>query len=285
SVWTIDSAAASSTFVIDGDSGIVTINQLDLTSSTTLMADLGLTIGVDTQAYDDELRDVASSTPTKGDLITSDGADWLDFAVGTDGYVLTASSTASNGLTWSNWTQISGVGTLLSGATGSGFTVNLDSSTLTCTNCLTGDYINSNIAGRSLTLTAGSPDTLDIDSEIFTRTKNITVLSPSSTSETNKVHLQLPTKSTLTRVSCHMDGSSSTTIQIDWRDQSTPNTAGTNTLSASLDCVETTASTTSFVAGASVIDARDFLNLQITDASTTADSGYLQVGIEHTVDD
>ena len=156
-------------------------------------------------------------------------------------------------------------------------------STFACATCIDGDELAASIAGRSLTLTAASPDVIDIDSEIYTRTKNITILYPSSTAETSKVHLQLPTKATLTRVTCHMDDSQSTTIQINWRDQSTPNTAGTNTLSASLDCAGTTGSTTAFAAA--TIDARDFLNVQITAASTTGDSGYLSIGIEHTVDD
>src|SRR3990167_4549286 len=71
-------------------------------SSTAVGArsNLGLIIGTNIQAFDSELSDIASTTATKGDLITSGGADWLDFVVGTDGQLLMASSTASNGISW-----------------------------------------------------------------------------------------------------------------------------------------------------------------------------------------
>lgn len=45
--------------------------------------------------------DALSPTTTKGDLIVSDGSDNVRFAVGANGYVLTADSATATGLTWS----------------------------------------------------------------------------------------------------------------------------------------------------------------------------------------
>src|SRR3989344_5582817 len=93
-------------------------NLSDLSATSTAIGNLGLTIGTDTQAYDDELRDIASSTATKGDLLTSDGTDFLDFAVGSDNTLLIASSTASNGVTWALVDLAAGVAGILPVANG-----------------------------------------------------------------------------------------------------------------------------------------------------------------------
>ena len=132
-------------------------------------------------------------------------------------------------------------------------------------------------AGRSLTLTG---DDVAVDVELYTATKNISILLP-TTADTNKVRLQLPTATTLTRVACHTDEPTSLTIQLDTRDQSTPNTAGTSTMSASLVCADTTASTTAFASTA--ILAGDYLNLSISAASGTP--AFVNIGVEMTIND
>jgi hypothetical protein len=68
--------------------------------ASTARTNLGLAIGSDVQAWDDDLDDLSGLTPTKGDLITTAGTDWTDLNVGSDGEVLTASSTAANGISW-----------------------------------------------------------------------------------------------------------------------------------------------------------------------------------------
>jgi hypothetical protein len=55
--------------------------------------------------------DALSPATTKGDLIAYDGADNVRFPVGTNGYVLTADSTKSSGL---SWTAVTGTGTVTS---------------------------------------------------------------------------------------------------------------------------------------------------------------------------
>jgi hypothetical protein len=55
--------------------------------------------------------DALSPTTTKGDLIAYDGTDNVRLGVGTNGYVLTADSAQSSGL---SWTAVSGTGTVTS---------------------------------------------------------------------------------------------------------------------------------------------------------------------------
>lgn len=47
-----------------------------------------------------ELAKLASLAPTKGRILVGDGSDWQDVGVGSDGQVLTADSTAAEGVTW-----------------------------------------------------------------------------------------------------------------------------------------------------------------------------------------
>ena len=90
--------------------------------------------------------------------------------------------------------------------------------------------------------------------------KSLTLLSP-TTGDTNKVQLAWPRAVTLTRVACSTDVGT-VTIQFDERAEATPNTAGTNSLTASLVCDTNTESTTSFSDAS--IAARVPHNLQIT---------------------
>jgi hypothetical protein len=48
----------------------------------------------------DQANKIASTLTTKGDVLATDGSVLNRLAVGTNGFVLTADSTATNGLTW-----------------------------------------------------------------------------------------------------------------------------------------------------------------------------------------
>ena len=144
------------------------------------------------------------------------------------------------------------VGTFTTGATGSGFTVDLDTSTFTCSACiLSGDYaaasidgddLNTNIAGRSLTLTSASPDVLDADVELYTYEISATLMSTTTgtgIATTSKffLHAIVPVNSTITGFTCKgfpgVTGTSTVGVQL-----STDGvTAGTEILySTGVDC-------------------------------------------------
>ena len=53
-----------------------------------------------TAAEADEANNMASTMTTKGDLLVTTGSAFNRLAVGTNGYVLTADSTATNGVAW-----------------------------------------------------------------------------------------------------------------------------------------------------------------------------------------
>ncbi len=241
--WTIDSAGASSTLVIDGGAGTVTIAGLSLSGSGTVIADLGLTIGADLQAWDDDLDDLAGLTPTKGDIIATAGTNWTDFAVGTNGKVLVASSSAANGLDWSNVTTITEVGTIVAGvwngtAIAAGFYA---------AGSIDGDDLNSNIAGGYLTLTAASPDTLDLDAEVVERTI-IADWNADGFQASSTVFIDINNAMLIQEAGCYGSDGGSGEVTIEMRSSVTPTTASsTNILSAKLvSAGGTVASTTSF---------------------------------------
>lgn len=71
-------------------------------TSATARSSLGLAIGTDVQAHDALLDDIAAITPTKGDLLVTDGTDLLALGVGTNGQVLTADSAETSGVKWAD---------------------------------------------------------------------------------------------------------------------------------------------------------------------------------------
>jgi len=58
-------------------SGVSVTGSLDVTDASTTRTNLGLTIGTDVQAYDAQLADVAGLTPSDGNFIVGDGANFV----------------------------------------------------------------------------------------------------------------------------------------------------------------------------------------------------------------
>lgn len=117
----------------------------------------------------------------------------------------------------------------------------------------------------------GTVDSNDLVAANKTLTKSITILDP-TTGETNQAQWYWPAAVTLNRIACSVDAGTSATINFDERAEATPNTAGTNTLSAGLVC--DTNSQTSCAAGCDVNTISDTViaadvphNLQITAVS------------------
>jgi hypothetical protein len=80
---------------------LVAANNLsDLNSVATARENLGLAIGSDVQAWDDDLDDIAALTPTKGNVLVGDGTDWTALGVGSDDEVLTADAAQPKGVKW-----------------------------------------------------------------------------------------------------------------------------------------------------------------------------------------
>ena len=73
---------------------------LDDANAAAVRTTLGLVIGTDVQAYDDDISDIAALTPTKGNLMVGNGSDWVAVGVGTDGQLLTADSGEASGVVW-----------------------------------------------------------------------------------------------------------------------------------------------------------------------------------------
>jgi len=127
-----------------------------------------------------------------------------------------------------------------------------------------GDDINANLAGRSLTLTAASPDTLDADAELYTRTWTYSIKATTTGSSvattTTFASFRVPLASTITGVTGFCVGAASTTVALDER--SNPDAAGTRIFQDVIGMVIGDSSATSSFSNASMA-AGAWVNLDI----------------------
>ena len=143
-----------------------------------------------------------------------------------------------------------------------------------------GDDVNSNIAGRSLTLTGASPDTLDADAELYTGMITFSVQNATSTQNPATCH-KFATAVTVTRISCATNNATSS-IQFDERVETTPFTSGTDVLSAALTCSTTTASSTAFANATIAADAPFCMDIDAMNGNATTS---IFAHIDYTKDD
>ena len=131
-------------------------------------------------------------------------------------------------------------------------------------------------AGRSLT---GSGVTIDADDELYTETKNISIIN-ATTTQNPIAQLYFATPVTITEIICST-ANNEIAIQLDERASTTPNTAGTDVMSAAQTCDTNTEATTSFSNAAIAKDAPLSLDLD----SMTAATDTLRITIKFTKDD
>ena len=138
-------------------------------------------------------------------------------------------------------------------------------------------------AGRSLTLTG---DSVAADAELYTDIFSIHVASSTLSTTTAAVQHKLPTAVTISRVSCSTDTGTST-IQLDERSESTPNTGGTDILTSQLDCGSGhTSAATSFSNAGIAADAIINLDIDKTDDQAAgATPTQVRIHVDYTYDD
>jgi len=134
-------------------------------------------------------------------------------------------------------------------------------------------------AGRSLTM---SGDSVEADAELFTHTKAFSIRAASGvlSATTSVAQIHLPSTATITKIYCSTNADGAT-IQFDERATSTPNTAGTDVMTAALNCKNTGAQTTSFSNAGIVSEAPINLDIDLASSTVVRISGY----IKYTLDD
>ncbi|MFQ5695842.1 MAG: hypothetical protein ACE5HB_07630, partial [Terriglobia bacterium] len=128
-----------------------------------------------------------------------------------------------------------------------------------------GDISGSLSAGY--TINAGAVASAELAAANKQFIHSIDIFDP-TTADTNKIQHKFAQAITLQRVSCStLPATSTVTIQFDERAEGTPNTAGTNVLTANLICDDTSEATVAFANAGIAADAP--LNLQIVAVANT----------------
>ena len=144
---------------MSGDATISDTGVITLTDGASTRQNLGLEIGVDVQAYDDQLADIAGLTPTDGNFIVGDGTNFVLESGATARTSLglgTIATQDANNVSISGG-SISGVTTFSTGTLGSTATIDGD---MNVTGNLTVDG-NLTVSGSSITLDVGTVTTED----------------------------------------------------------------------------------------------------------------------------
>ena len=236
---------------------------------------------------------IPTGTPTNGQFLThsiyTTTARALTFTTGTNGFsaenglpIPTTSVAGSYVLYGFRWNSLSSkwafVGTTL--ATGPLSIAGGGTGTVsTLTGLVRGSASAMTAAELSGAVATSGSNATTLATKYVTGIKSATIDAP-TTGDTNKVQWSFGQAITITRVVCSVGAATSVTIQLDERAEATPNTAGTDVMSAALVCDVTSEATTSFANA--TIAARVPLNLQITAVSGTP--GSVRIHVEYTID-
>lgn len=272
---------------IGGTSGILDFNEVIDTDKTFTFPNASGTL-ITTGNLTDITNNATTGTFTAGDALTLTGTDF-DFDGG-------ASPGGSLGGTWAAITVDSdaawtGHNSYPAACTGGQAVIGL-ADTLTCStdNATTGTaWTTTNIsgldisddtnlaAGRSLTL---SGDSVELDAEIYSKDISISIYNASDTMDAI-VQKSFSYPITITKIECSVNNTSSSTIQFDERAYATPNTGGTDVMSAALVCDSDSASTTSFANA--TIAAEAPLSLDVDTITGTVSA--LRIHVFYTIND
>jgi len=140
---------------------------------------------------------------------------------------------------------------------------------------ITGDDMNANIGGRSITLTGASPDTLDADSELYTDTKCIWFEDPTAADDFESIWVVNGFAATITKMWCESDHLAGPQVDLQVDDGTPADVNGTD-----LDC-DTTPALDESMGGDPTLADGDRLDL-IIDSGT---GGWLSVCWTFTYDD
>ena len=253
-------AAANKALVLDASSNIGTIGVLTTTgllttySTTTHATTTNFYVSGTLNLPNDSILDAMIDWGNLTDLNAGGEVAWGNITAGelADNSIIDADIDDDGNFTFTGTWDFSGGDIVLAGTS-------VDAGTYAAAS-IDGDDVNSNIAGRSLTLTGASPDTLDIDAEIYTESKCIYFEDPTADDDFNSIWRT--TKAvTITEVWCDSDQ----TIDFDLQeDDGSP----ADIIGVDLQCATTENSTSTAFSDASIA-ANSEIDLVVTSVANT----------------
>jgi hypothetical protein len=144
-----------------------------------------------------------------------------------------------------------------------------------------GDDVNSNIAGRSLTLTGAAPDTLDADAELYTTTKCILIETPADADDL--LFFRPDNAVTITSIDGIVESATSAVVVVSECDSAGDNCGSANSkLEESLTC-DVDGATDDGTIGNAGVAAGNWLRAQV--GTVTGTPGHCTVCVTMTLDD